>query len=65
LQHAKNKENRAAVVQTPVNGTSLFRFGPEYLQCFFCNSDEELAGLWLGNDESLGGQGTAQAGFTQ
>ncbi len=48
MQQAEDIENRAGAVQTPVEGTAFVRFGPELLGFSFCNSDEELAGMWFG-----------------
>jgi len=48
LQQGNNKKDRAAAVQTPVDGTAVSRFGPELLGFWFCNSDEESAGMWFG-----------------
>jgi hypothetical protein len=44
----EQRKNRAAVGQTPVDGTTFFSFGPELLGFSFCNSDDELAGMWFG-----------------
>jgi hypothetical protein len=45
---SEQRKDRAAVGQTPVDGTAFFRFGPELSGFSFCNSDEELAGMWFG-----------------
>jgi hypothetical protein len=42
---SEQRKDRAAVAQTPVEGTAVFRFGPELLGFSFCNGDEESAGM--------------------
>jgi hypothetical protein len=41
----EQRKDRAAVAQTPVDGTNFSRFGLELLGFSFCNYDEELAGM--------------------
>jgi hypothetical protein len=36
----EHNKDRAAVAQTPVDGTDFFRFGPELLGFSFCNSGD-------------------------
>jgi hypothetical protein len=45
LQQGDNKEDRTVAVQTPVDGTTFFRFGLDLFTRRKCNSGDELAGM--------------------